>query len=300
MRGHRRGPAPGALHAAVAVVLVISALSCAAGGSARQPVLPLDPQALAARRPPLEPFRAELGGRVRAGGEKGRFRAGLGAIPPDFRLDVFHPVSGTTLMSMGILDGLLQVVWPSQGECLQAPASADMMARLLGIPVSPAEFLPLLSAHLYRDGEIEFLSIRHPPMAVAVEGAPPPGAGDRLIITAIDPATGVRWEGELLGERQGRALRGRREDPAGSEILLDYPRWRQGDPDGPAGFPGRVEVRVPAGNLRLQIEIRSLARGGPARESLLPVLPEGCRVLTPETLPRLLPLGAAPEEPGTP
>jgi hypothetical protein len=237
---------------------------------------------------------------VRAGGEKGRFRAGLGAIPPDFRLDVFHPVSGTTLMSMGIHDGLLQVVWPAQGDCLQAPASADLMERLLGVPVPPEEFLPLLSAHLYRDGAVKFLSIRHPPMAVAVEGAPPPGAGDRLIVTAVDPATGVHWEAELLGERQGRALRGRREDPAGGEILLDYPRWRPGAPDGPPGFPGRVEIRVPGRNLRLQVEIRDLVRGGPPAETLLPALPAGCRALTPETLPRLLPLGAAADESGAP
>jgi hypothetical protein len=203
-------------------------------------------------------------------------------------------------MSMGIRDGLLQVVWPSQGDCLKAPASADLMARLLGVPVHPEEFLFLLSAHLYRDGEVELVSIRHPPMAVAVEGAPPPGADDRLIVTALDPLTGVRWEAELLAERQGRALRGRREDPAGGEILLDYPRWRRGEPGGAPGFPGRVEIRVPARNLLLQVEIRSLAQGGPPPESLLPELPEGCRLLTAATLPRLLPLGATPDVAGTP
>ncbi len=297
MSAHRRRRrVPGPLRTAVAGILVLSALSCATGGRTRAPVLPLDPQALAARRPLLEPFRAELGGRVKAGKEKGRFKAGLGAIPPGFRLDIFHPISGTTLMSMGVQNGVLQAVWPAEGECLKASSSADLMERLLGVPVPAEDFLLMLSGHLYRDGEVEFLSIRHPPMAVAVEGAQPPGAGDRLIVMAVNPATGARWEGELLAQRQGRALRGRREDSAGGEVLLEYPRWQPLKEDGSGGFPGRVEVRVPARNLKLEVEIRQMVRGGPSAADLLPTLPAGCRLLTPDTLPSLLPLGATLDE----
>lgn len=295
MREHRLA-GHGVLCAVLAGTLLLGAVSCATGGRTRPPALPLNPQALAARRPPLEPFRAELGGRVRAGGEKGRFKAGLGAMPPDFRLDVFHPISGSTLMAVGVQDGVLHAVWPAEGQCLKAPSSADMMERLLGVPVPPEDFLLMLSGHLFRDGEVEYLSIRHPPMAVAVEGAPPPGEGDRLIITALNPASGIRWEGELLSQRQGRALRGHREDPAGGEIFLEYPRWQPLREDGSGGFPGRVELRVPARSLKLEVEIKQLSRGGPSLPALLPALPAGCRMLTPETLPALLPLGAAPDE----
>jgi hypothetical protein len=295
---HLTGPLGGSLSRLGAGILLLGAAACASGGRALPPDLPLNPQALAARRPPLGSFRAELAGRVRSDGKKGRFKAGLGAIPPDFRLDVFHPVSGSTLMSMGVQGDRLHVVWPAEGDCLQSSSSAEVMAELLGVPVPPEQFLHLLSAHLYQDGDVEFLSIRHPPMAVAVEGAPPPGAGDRLIITAVEPDTGVRFEGELLAERQGRALRGRREDPAGNLVLLDYPVWREQGADGQPAFPGRVEVKVPARNLRLEVEIRGLVAGGPAPEHMLPVLPDGCRLVTIKTLPRALPLGAALDDAG--
>jgi len=288
--------ATGVLRTVLAAVLLLGAISCATGGRTRAPALPLNPQALAARRPLLQPFRAELGGRVRAGGEKGRFKAGLGAIPPDFRLDVFHPVSGSTLMSVGVHEGVLHAVWPAEGECLKGSSSAEMMDRLLGVPVPPEDFLQMLSGHLFRDGEVEFLSIRHPPMAVAVEGAPPPGEGDRLIVTAVNPASGVRWEGELLSQRQGRALRGRREDRAGGEVFLEYPRWQPTKDDGSGGYPGRVEFRVPDRKLKLEVDIKQLVWGGPSLSALLPALPDGCRLLTPQTLPGLLPLGAAPDE----
>ena len=62
---------------------------------------------------------------------------------------------------MGIRDGLLQVVWPSQDDCLKAPASTDLMVRLLGVPVHPEEFLALLSKTC-RERKIPLLGVVFP------------------------------------------------------------------------------------------------------------------------------------------
>lgn len=281
------------------LALLLVAAGCASATRVPQPALPRDVTALAARRPLLLPFRAELGGRVRAEGTRGRFKAGLGAQPPDFRLDVFHPVTGTTLLALGVRQEMLHASWPESGECLAAPASPDLMERLLGLRIPPDELLPMLSGHLYDDRTVEILSLRHPPLAVAAGEGPVPGAGDRLLVQARQPVSGTLWEGELMAQRQGLALRGVRRDGEGIEIFLEYPRWRGARQDEPA-FPGRVEVRVPAQNMRLDLEVKAIAKGGPPMGSLLPPLPAGCHAVTPESLPRHLPLGAAPDDGGAP
>ncbi len=279
-------------------VLLLSAGCAGAGRRPRLPALPRDAVALAARRAPLMPFRADIKGRVRSGKEKGRFRAGLGALPPDFRLDIFHPLSGATLMSLGVREGRLHVVWPARGECLSAAATPALMERLLGLPIPPEDLLPLLTGHVYRDDRVEILSLRHPPMEMAAGEGPAPGAGDRLLVRAVDPL-GVIWEAELLSERHGMALRGRRLDPAGTDLLVEYPDWREQPPESGPGFPGRVKFSVPARNLRLDLEVRDRVGTGPPRGSLLPALPEDCRMLTPDLLPQILPMGAIPDPGGT-
>lgn len=281
----------------LAAVLLVS-VGCAGAGRARFPVLPMEAGALAARRPPLQAFRAEVKGRVRSAGEKGRFRAGLGALPPDFRLDVFHPLSGATLMSLGVSEGRLAAVWPSRDECLAADATTGLMEQLVGLPIPPEDLLPLLSGHVYGDAGVEILSLRHPPMEVSAGAGPAPAALDRLMVQAADLTTGVTWEAELLSARQGMALRGRRVDRAGVDLEVEYPEWREPLAAGTAGFPARVKLNVPARSLRLDLEMRDWAEGGPPRESLLPALPPGCRMVTPDMLPGLLPLGAVPDAGG--
>ncbi|MCZ6600587.1 MAG: hypothetical protein O7A07_07075 [Acidobacteria bacterium] len=293
-----KGPGAGAARTRLAAgglagVLLLSG-GCAGAGRIRTPALPVDAVALAARRPPLTAFRVELQGRVRRGKEKGRFRAGLGALPPDFRLDIFHPLSGATLMSLGVLEGHLNVVWPARGECLSTAATPGLMERLVGLPIPPEDLLPLLTGHVYRDSRVEILSLRHPPMEVAAGEGPAPGAADRLLVRAVD-ALGVIWEAELLSERQGMALRARRLDAAGTDLLVEYPLWREQPPEVGPGFPGRVKFSVPARNLRLDLEVRDRVGTGPPRASLLPVLPADCRLLTPDLLPQILPMGAIPE-----
>lgn len=277
----------------VAVVLLMSA-GCAGASRTRVPALPLDAVALAARRAPLTPFRAELQGRVRSGKEKGRFRAGLAALPPDFRLDIFHPLSGATLMSMGVGEGRLQVVWPASGECLSAAATPDLMERLVGLPIPPEELLPLLTGYVYLDARVELLSARHPPMQVAAGDGPAPGAEDRVLIQAVDPQ-GVTWEAELLSQRHGLALRGSRRDATGVELLVEYPVWREQPPEQGPGYPGRVKFSVPSRQFRLDLEVRDRVGVGPPRASLLPPLPPDCHRLAPEQIQQILPMGAVPE-----
>jgi hypothetical protein len=131
-------------------------------------------------------------------------------------------------------------------------------------------------------------------MEVAAGDGPAPGAGDRLLVRAQDPL-GVIWEAELLAERQGMALRGRRLDGTGMDLMVEYPVWRRQPPESGPGFPGRVKFRVPARNLHLDIEVRDRAETGPPSASLLPALPADCRLLTPDLLPQILPMGAIPE-----
>ncbi len=247
------------------------------------PPLPSHEAGLAARRPPLMPFRAALTGKVRAAGEKGRFDAGLGALPPDFRLDIFPPLGGGTVVSVGVAGGRLRAVWPRRNECLEAAASADLLGRLLGVDVTPGELLPLLTGHLYRDGVARVESLRYPPLAVAAGEGPAPTARDRLLVAAVDGETGARYSGELEAARDGLALRGRRQGTDGAEVAVEYPRWVPGAADRPA-HPGEVRLRVPGRNLSLDLKVKDWAGGGPPPEALLPGPPPGCIWLDPEAL----------------
>jgi hypothetical protein len=267
-----------------AAVLALAAAwltaSCATRGPAPTP-LPDAPDALQARRPSPEPFRAAIEGRVRSGKRKGRFRAGLGAQPPGLRLDVFHPASGATLLSVGVTEERLRAVWPQEGACLDEPASREALGWLLGFRVEPSELLPLLTGHLYRDQSFRPDSVTYPPLAVAVEGGPPPPSSrDRLLVSGVDVVSGAAYEAELSADRDGLALRGRRVDSGGDEVVVEYPRWNAGAPGG-AGYPRVIQLRAPARKLSVDLKIKERAAGGPPQSVLLPALPSGCRTVRP-------------------
>lgn len=254
--------------------------SCATRGPVPTP-LPESREALQARRPTTEPFRAAVQGRVRSGKRKGRFRAGLGVQPPGLRLDVFHPASGATLLSLGISEGRLRAVWPQEGACLDEPASGEALGWLLGFRVEPSELLPLLTGHVYRDQTFRFDSARYPPLAVAVDGGPPPPSSrDRLLVSGVDEVSGASYEAELSADRDGLALRGRRRDSGGDEVVVEYPRWNAGAREG-SGYPALIRLRVPARKLSVELKIKERAAGGPPQSVLLPALPSGCRTVRP-------------------
>jgi hypothetical protein len=172
-------------------------------------------------------------------------------------------------------------VWPQEGACLEEPASGDVLDWLLGFRVEPLELLPLLTGHLYRDATFLPESLRYPPLAVAVDGGPPPPSDrDRLLISGVDAASGAVYEGELSAERDGLAIRGRRREPGGDEVIVEYPRWTAGSPDG-RGFPALIRLRAPARKFWLELKIKERARGGPPADVLLPSLPPGCRTVRP-------------------
>jgi hypothetical protein len=218
---------------------------------------------------------------VRSGKKKGRFSAGLGVQPPGLRLDVFHPASGATLLSVGIAEGRLRAVWPQEGACLDEPASGEALGWLLGFRVEPAELLPLLTGHLYRDGTFRIDSSRYPPLAVAADGGPPPPSSrDRLLVSGVDGVSGAAYEAELSAHRDGLALRGRRVDSGGGQIIVEYPRWQAGAPGG-AGYPAVVKLRAPARKLTVDLKVKERAAGGPPESVLLPPVPSGCRIVRP-------------------
>ncbi|MFQ5669561.1 MAG: hypothetical protein ACE5HD_03450 [Acidobacteriota bacterium] len=279
MRPQRRTGTSGISSLAViaAWLVVMSLPSCAVR---RPPALPLpgSAPALAERRPPVQSFRALVKGIVRARGHKVRFMAGLGALPPGFRLDLFHPGSRLTLLSLGVNGEHLRAVWPQAGECLDEKPTAGWLRRLVGLHVAPAELLPLLSGNLYRDETIQITSLRPAPLAVSFAGEPVPAGRDRMFVEGRDWQSGARYEAELLAERDGRALQGRRIDADGSEIRVEYPGWVQAaDPS--FSHPSRVRLQAGEDRLRLQLEIQEWAPGGPPPALLLPALPEGCRML---------------------
>ncbi len=277
---------------------MLLAPACAPVTSLKPLPLPDDARLLAARRPAVPHFRAELTGKVRSAAGRGRFRAGLGASAAGYRLDIFHPVSGSTLLTIGVRSGTVRAVWPADGVCLEAPSSASVMETLVGMPVEPEELLPMFSGHLYRDTAVEILALQYPPMAVAAGEGPVPGGTDRVLVRAAPPSGHYVWDAELLAERDGLALRGTRSDAEGREVRLEYPRWLAAGPAGEPPFPARTEVRVPDRKLRLQLELRDLAPGGPGDGLLLPPLPAGCRLLPPGQVPQTLVFNAAPEASG--
>ncbi len=171
------------------------------------------------------------------------------------------------------------MVWPQEGACLDEPATADVLGWLLGFPVEPLELLPLLTGHLYRDQSFRPGTLRYPPLAVAVEGGPPPPSSrDRLLVSGVDVVSGAAYEAELAAEREGLALRGRRRDSGGDEVVVEYPRWNVGGPGG-AGYPELIRLKAPARRLLVELKIKERATGGPPQSVVLPPLPPGCRVV---------------------
>jgi hypothetical protein len=268
-RGGSRAPA--------LVLLALAALPACAVRRAPAPPLSPAPEALAARRPPARPFRAAISGRIQLGGRHGRFTAGFGARPPDLRLDLFHPVGGGTVLSLGTSGGRLRAVWPGSGECLEADATADMMRLLVGFRIEPRELVDIMLGRLPGDDALPAAGIRFTPLAVAPGETPPPAGRDRLRIESTDRATGAQISAELLAAREGAALRGERLDADGTELLIDYPRWNGLDSP---GHPARVILRVPQRDLKLQLNVQEWSGEGPEPGALLPSIPPGCRMLT--------------------
>ena len=255
-------------------------ISCAPRRPALPPLESDGPGLLEASRPPLAPFRASLHGRLRGKGKRARFRAGLGALPPDFRLDLFHPVSGATLFSLGVEGGRLRAVWTDARECLESEATPGLMGRFLGLEVAPGEFLPLISGHVFPMENTSVISRRRRPAAPA-----------DLQIEVVSAAGSTYWA-ELAADRDGLAVRGRRVDPGGGEIAVEYPGWSPASAQG-QGHPTSIRLRMPARKLRLYLEVREWSAGGPDRAALLPAFPPGCHPvavaeLQPGDLPRAL------------
>jgi len=265
------------------IVLLTLLLATGRCGVRRAPSRPLPVTAvdLAARRPPLAPFRAALSGRVRAPGAKGRFAVGLGAQPPDFRIDVFHPVTRATVFSIGVAGGDLRAVWPTEGECLEARATARLMGELLGLEVKPEDLLPLFTGHVY-----PARGVKVTPRAAATIGA---GERGRMIVDVVALSGEVSWLASLVGGRDGLAVEGRRRGSDGGEIRVAYPRWvgRQAG-EGSAGHPGTIRLTVPARELQLHLQVREWAAGGPSQEALLPTFPRDCTLLDERDLDRRL------------
>ena len=92
--------------------------------------------------------------------------------------------------------------------------------------------------------------------------------------------SGAAYEAELSADRDGLALRGRRVDSGGDEVVVEYPRWIAGGPDG-AGYPPVIRLRAPARKLWVELKIKERAAGGPPQSALLPALPSGCRTVRP-------------------
>ena len=267
----------------IATTLASVLLVAVACGPRRGPVPPLPRTAgvLVAQRLPAGPFRAALRGRVRSPGGRVRFAAGLGALPPDFRIDLFHPAGGATLFSLGVAGGRLRALWPEEGECLEAEATARLMGRLLGLQVEPDELLPLLTGHVYPDGKVTVTPRVRPGSA----GPAGDRGGDRIVVDATSTATGVSWTARLARNRGGLALDGRRQAPDGETIQVAYPHWVDTTAGG-VGHPRTVRLRLPSRRFRLDLEVREWAAGGPPRAALLPLLPPGCVRLSESDLER--------------
>ena len=254
---------------ATSAALVATLLAVGSCGPRRAPSRPLPATAaeLASLRPPPAPFRAALRGRVRGPGGKGRFGAGLGAVPPDFRIDLFHPISRTTLFSLGIVEGVLRAVWPASTECLEARATSRLMDDLLGLELDPEDLLPLLTGHVYPDAGVEVT----PRVATA--------GGSRVAVDAVATVGEVSWSASLAAGRGGLAVEGRRQGRDGEEIRVEYPRWVAAGAGGGAGLPRTVRLSVPSRGLQFRLEVREWAAGGPPREALLPTFPPDCVLL---------------------
>ncbi|MFQ5767626.1 MAG: hypothetical protein ACE5ID_06545, partial [Acidobacteriota bacterium] len=172
----------------IMVPLLVLLLGGCVAGRQRAPGFHSRPEGETAWRPPLRPFRADLRGRFRGPGGRARFRAGLGARPPDFRLDLFHPVSHQTLLSLGVVKGRLRAVWPAEGICLEAEGSPEIMEDLLAVRIHPEDLLPLLSGHFYRDEKIQILKYQTTDGSwQTVHGSVPHGR--RVRVEGLDPAT---------------------------------------------------------------------------------------------------------------
>ncbi|MFQ5719093.1 MAG: hypothetical protein ACE5IK_06060 [Acidobacteriota bacterium] len=225
------------------------------------------------RAVPATPFRAALQGRIRGSAGRARFAVGLGAVPPDLRVDLFHPVSGETILSVGVDGNALRAVWPGSAECFEGRPSTEVMGWILGIAVPPAELLALLDGSIVPAGSAEVVARR------------PLTGGQQVRIDLAAPGDGTRWRAVVDRRRRGGAREGVRYGNDGVEIRVSYPRWSAGTA-GFAGHPEAIRLRVQRPRLRLDLDVREWAAGGPPRAALLPRLPAGCSQLTEGELTR--------------